>query len=244
MTIDNRYYDDLGDAWWDPDGPMGLLLRMNRFRYRYFRKVLGDPKGARLLDVGCGGGFLSEPFAAEGADVYGLDLSPGAAATARGHAARRGLRLRVVGGRAECVPFPAGVFDAVLLADVLEHLEDFRRALAESFRVLKPGGKVVYETANRTLLSRIGAIWLMERIFRKIPAHSHDWRMFIRPAELVQALEACGFQNRALKGLALKGGVPGFVLRSLTGRDPWLFEVGGDTRVNYLGYAVKPTRGT
>ena len=243
MTIDNRYYDSLGNAWWDPAGPMGLLLGMNRFRYRYFRSALGDPKGLRLLDMGCGGGFLAEPFAAEGADVYGVDLSAGAVRTARDHAARHGLRLRVVSGRAECVPFASGAFDAVLLADILEHLDDFQKALTESSRVLKPGGLLLYETANRTLLSRIGAIWLMERILKKIPTHSHDWNMFIRPAELLQALEACGLRNRELKGLALRGGVPGFILRSVTGRDPWLFEIGSDTRVNYLGCARKPARG-
>ncbi len=75
MTIDNLYYDALGDAWWDPEGPMGLLLRMNRLRYQYFRSVLGEPKGVRLLDIGCGGGFLANAFAEAGAEVYGLDLT-------------------------------------------------------------------------------------------------------------------------------------------------------------------------
>ena len=83
MTIDNRYYDGLGDAWWDPEGPMGLLLRMNRFRYSYFRCVLDDPKGVKIVDIGCGGGFLAAAFAADGAEVYGLDLSTPAVRTAR-----------------------------------------------------------------------------------------------------------------------------------------------------------------
>ncbi len=240
MTIDNRYYDALGDAWWDPEGPMGLLLLMNRVRYGYFRRVLDDPTKVKLFDIGCGGGFLAEAFAADGANVYGLDLSPSTVRTARDHAARQGLCLRVVSGRAECLPFASGVFDAVLLADVLEHLDDFPRALAESSRVLKPGGLLLYETANRTLLSRAGIIWVMEYILKKIPVHSHDWKMFIRPAELVEALEACGLRNQELQGLALKGGVPGFLLRAARGQDPWVFEIGSDTRVSYLGYAIKP----
>ena len=240
MTIDNRYYDGLGDAWWDPEGPMGLLLRMNRFRYRYFRRVLDDPKGVKLLDIGCGGGFLAEAFAADGADVYGLDLSTSAVRTARDHAMGQGLRLRVVSGRAEHLPFASGTFDAVLLADMLEHLDDFPQALAESSRVLKPGGLLLYETANRTLLSRVGAIWIAEHILKKIPVHSHDWKMFIRPAELLDALEACGLRNQELRGLGLKGGVSGFLLRAARGQDPWIFEIGSDTRVSYLGYAIKP----
>lgn len=239
MTIDNRYYDGLGDAWWDPDGPMGLLLRMNRFRYRYFRPVLEDPRGLRLLDVGCGGGFLAESLAADGADVYCLDLSASVVRTARGHAGRQGLCLRVASGRAECLPFASGAFDGVFLVDILEHLEDFPPALAEASRVLKPGGLLLYETANRTLLSRVGAIWVMEHILRKMPIHSHDWKMFIRPVELMEALEACGLRNRELQGLGLKGGVSGFLLRAATGQDPWIFEVGSDTRVSYLGYATK-----
>ncbi|MGW8321228.1 MAG: hypothetical protein ACWGSD_06720 [Thermodesulfobacteriota bacterium] len=75
---------------------------------------------------------------------------------------------------------------------------------------------------------------------RKIPVHSHDWKKFIRPAELVEALEACGLRNRELRGLGLKGGVSGFLLRATAGKDPWMFEVGSDTRVSYLGYATKP----
>ena len=239
--MDNRYYDELGQAWWDPAGPMAVLLRMNPLRYWYFRSILReDPKGIRLLDAGCGGGFLAEAFAADGAEVLGLDLSFRSARTARDHAAREGLRVRVVSGRAEHLPFPAAAFDAVLLADLLEHLDDYRAALAESCRVLRPGGLLLYETANRTLLSRIGAVWVMERILRKIPVGSHDWESFIRPAELVEALETCGLRNQELKGIALKGGVPGLLLRAASGRDPWVFEIGSDTRISYLGHAIKP----
>jgi 2-polyprenyl-6-hydroxyphenyl methylase/3-demethylubiquinone-9 3-methyltransferase len=240
MTIDNRYYDGLGDAWWDPAGPMGLLLRMNRFRFGYFRHLLGDPKGVKLLDIGCGGGFLAEAFAARGADVYGLDLSTRSVRTARDHAAGQGLRLRVSSGRAEHLPFPSHTFEAVLLVDVLEHLHDYPLALSEASRVLKPGGRLLYETANRTFLSRVGAIWAAERVLRKIPVHSHDWEMFIRPPELLEALRVCGLQNEDLRGLGLKGGVLGFLLRVARGKDPWEFEIGGDTRVSYLGYAIKP----
>lgn len=240
MTIDNRYYEALGQAWWNPAGPMGLLLRVNRFRYRYFRRVLGDPKGVRFLDIGCGGGFLAEAFAADGADVFGLDLSPGAVRTARDHAAPQGLLLHVACGSAESLPFTSAMFDAVVLADVLEHLDDLSRALAESWRVLRPGGILLYETVNRTWLSRIGAIWVMEYVLKAIPVRSHDWKRFIRPAELVELLEACGFRSQELRGLVLKGGIPGFLLRAVRGQDPWIFEVGSNTRVSYLGYAIKP----
>jgi 2-polyprenyl-6-hydroxyphenyl methylase/3-demethylubiquinone-9 3-methyltransferase len=213
---------------------------MNQVRYRYFHGVLRDPRGMRLLDVGCGGGFLAEAFAADGAEVYGLDLSTSSVRTARDHAGGQGLCLRVAGGRAEHLPFASKVFDVVVAADVLEHLDDVPLALAESSRVLKGGGILLYETANRTWLSRVGAIWIMEIILKRIPRHSHDWRMFIRPAELLGALEVCGLENRELRGLGLKGGVLGFLLRAVTGRNPWAFEIGSDPRVSYLGHAVKP----
>jgi hypothetical protein len=80
----------------------------------------------------------------------------------------------------------------------------------------------------------------MEYVLKKIPLHSHDWKMFIRPDELIEALQACGLRHQELRGLALKGGVSGFLFRAATGRDPWVFEIGSDTRVSYLGYATKP----
>jgi 2-polyprenyl-6-hydroxyphenyl methylase/3-demethylubiquinone-9 3-methyltransferase len=239
MMIDNRYYDSLGDDWWDPKGPAGLLLRMNRFRLQYFRGVLGNPKGLKILDVGCGGGFLAEAFAADGADVCGLDLSRRSVQTARDHATQRNLCLRVVTGRAETLPFAAGVFDAVLLADVLEHLDEYKTAIAESSRVLKTGGLLLYETVNRTWLSRLGAIWVMEYLLRRIPLRSHDWKMFIRPTELVEVLETCGLRNQELHGLPFKGGLPGMLIRLATGQDPWVFACGKDTRISYLGHAIK-----
>ena len=218
---------------------MSLLLRVNRFRYRYYRDVLEDPKGMKILDVGCGGGFLAEAFASDGADVYGLDLSPSSVQTARDHSANRGLCLHVVSGRAECLPYASRVFDAVVLADVLEHLEDFKTAIAESSRVLRQGGFLLYETVNRTWLSRIGAIWTLEYVLRKIPRHSHDWRLFIKPRELLKALASCNLQNRELRGFSFKDGVPGFLLRSATGQDPWIFTTGSDMRATYVGYAIK-----
>lgn len=240
MTIDNRYYDALGDSWWDPAGPMGLLLRLNRCRYGYFRRVITSPGRLKLFDLGCGGGFLAEAFAADGAKVYGMDLSAGAVRTARKHAARQGLLLRLVTGHAAHIPFASRTFDAVLLADVLEHMEDFPQALAESARVLKPGGILLYETINRTLLSLVGIVWAMEYVLKKIPIHSHDWKMFIRPAELLEALAACGLRNQELQGIALKGGAPGFLLRAARGLDPWVFKAGGAPWMSYLGYAIKP----
>jgi len=99
--------------------------------------------------------------------------------------------------------------------------------------------RLLYETANRTLLSRAGIIWVMEYILKKIPVHSHDWKMFIQPQELNKALEQHGLENMELRGLSIKHGIKGFIYRYITGKDPWIFEISDDKRISYLGYAIK-----
>lgn len=146
-AIDNAIYDRVSSTWWDEDGFMALLrTSVNPPRFDYFRDVLVErlrlePARLRVLDVGCGGGLLSEAFAAMDCDVTGVDQSVPTLAAARAHAGRTGLSIRYLEGSAETLPFDAGTFDVVCCCDVLEHVDDPDVVVREISRVLKPGAR-------------------------------------------------------------------------------------------------------
>jgi 2-polyprenyl-6-hydroxyphenyl methylase/3-demethylubiquinone-9 3-methyltransferase len=205
--IDNDIYDRVPTTWWDEDGFMALLrTSVNPPRVAYFHKVLVerlglDPRGLRVLDVGCGGGLLSEAFAASGCDVTGVDRSAPSLAAARTHAERSGLSIRYLDGSAESLPFDARAFDVVCCCDVLEHVDSPDIVLGEIARVLKPGGVFLFDTINRTLRSKLVAIKLAQdwRPTRLIPRDVHVWEKFIRPGELANLMERHGLANPGIR---------------------------------------------
>jgi len=209
-TIDNTIYDHIHATWWDEDGFMALLrTSVNPPRFEYFRKALleslrRDPRGLRLLDVGCGGGLLSEAFASMGCDVTGVDRSAPTLAAARAHAERSGLAIRYLEGSADALPFESQSFDIVCCCDVLEHVDDPGMVVREISRVLRPGGVFFFDTLNRTLRSKLVAIKLAQdwRPTRLIPRNVHVWDKFIRPDELVFLLDQHGLSQHELAGLS------------------------------------------
>ena len=135
MPVDNQLYDRLAGTWWDDDENMALLRTgINPARFRYMRRILtdelGDPKGKRCLDVGCGGGLLAEEFAKLGCQVTGVDPSEPSLGTARAHAEREGLEIDYLAALAEDLPFDDDSFDVVYCCDVLEHVDSVERAIA------------------------------------------------------------------------------------------------------------------
>jgi 2-polyprenyl-6-hydroxyphenyl methylase/3-demethylubiquinone-9 3-methyltransferase len=200
--IDNDVYNRLGGSWWDEDNPLNLLHgSLTPARMAYFSEVLqrelgdedgrtakanyaGDsavaqPIGAGLkaLDVGCGAGLLGEEFARLGFDVVGVDPSAVAIDAARTHAEKSGLRIRYHVGAGEQLPVEDGAFDVVYCCDVLEHVADLPRVLAESARVMKPGGLYLFDTINRTAMSKLLAIKLMQEwpFTRILDTGLHVW---------------------------------------------------------------------
>jgi 2-polyprenyl-6-hydroxyphenyl methylase / 3-demethylubiquinone-9 3-methyltransferase len=143
-------------------------------------------------------------------------------------------------GRLERLPFAAGSFDAVVAADVLEHLPDLPAAVAELARVLAPGGSFVFDTVNRTFWSWFTGVFGLEQVLRMVPRGTHDWRLFIRPAELDPLLRGAGLEPVQLCGLAPQVG-PGVVVRGLLTRriDVPTFTVGKGRRASYLGHYRK-----
>jgi len=262
-SIDNGVYDRLGGSWWDETSLLNLLHgSMTPGRLAYFRGVLARQFGAgiagiaglRVLDIGCGGGFLAEEFAALGCRVTGVDPSPVSIDAARAHAAERGLRIDYRVGAGEELPVPDTAFGVACCCDVLEHVSDVDRVISETARVLEPGGLYLFDTINRTRTSKLLAIKAVQqwRLTRLTDVAFHNWDMFLTPAELAAILERHGLAPGETTGLGVRA-MPLAVLRSLAsarlGRITYgelsrRLDVGqvSSTAISYMGFAVKAQR--
>ncbi len=239
MPVDNEWYHDLGDAWWDPEGVVGPLHEINPVRVEYFCGVLGDLTGQRLLEFGCGGGLMAEEYAKRGASVTAIDRSAASIAIATRHARESGLEIAYAPSVGERLPFASDSFDAVLSADTLEHVDNVDLVVSEAARVLRPGGLFVYDTVNRTWKSRLLLVWLPQNVFHIAPPDTHEYARFIKPDELRTVMARHGLQHCETRGLALKqnpisAGISFARTKKLGG-----FQLGDDTGMSYVGYAEK-----
>lgn len=208
--INNEFYKQNGDIWWNPNEPLNLLETVvNPGRVGYFRRIiLNELKlktgSMKALEVGCGGGILCEQIARMGFSATGTDPSEQALQAAKKHAAQSGLKIDYVRGAGESLPFPNASFDVVFCCDVLEHVKDLGKVISEINRVLKPNGCFFFDTINRTPISKLVAIkiWQDWKMFAFMPKDLHVWEMFIKPSELVQHLSANGFVSKDITGLA------------------------------------------
>jgi 2-polyprenyl-6-hydroxyphenyl methylase/3-demethylubiquinone-9 3-methyltransferase len=209
--------------WWSPRGDMRGLHDINPARLDYIRRRT-RLAGARVVDVGCGAGLLSESLAAVGARVTAIDMSPAMLAAARQHLGQSGLAVdyRMTTAEALADRAPAA-FDAAVCLELLEHVPDPGSLVAACARLVRPGGDVFFATLNRTLAARVLAVWTAEHLLGIVPRHTHDWRRLIRPAELVALAEKAGLTRMDISGLRY---VPFIRWCRLT----------RDTRMNYLGH--------
>ncbi|MCX7787288.1 MAG: bifunctional 2-polyprenyl-6-hydroxyphenol methylase/3-demethylubiquinol 3-O-methyltransferase UbiG [Spirochaetes bacterium] len=207
--IDNKFYDREAKHWWSGEDSPLMLIRytVHPLRLQYVLEHLGMEylsfEGLQVLDVGCGGGFLTEEIAKYGLKIVGIDPSLASLEAARSHAEKIGLRIEYLEGIGERIPFPDSFFDIVFCCDVLEHMNDYQEVLKEVKRVLRPGGWLFFETINRTLLSFFVVVFLLQEceFTSIIPRNIHCWENFIKPEELLKTLKALGFQVKEIVGI-------------------------------------------
>ncbi|MGZ2260218.1 bifunctional 2-polyprenyl-6-hydroxyphenol methylase/3-demethylubiquinol 3-O-methyltransferase UbiG [Roseobacter sp. A03A-229] len=198
-------YDDVASHWWSDEIRWVRTLRnMVPGRLAWFDRHI-DWAGKDVLDLGCAGGFMAEALADRGARVTGIDPAAEAIAAAEAHASAEGKDITYDVGFGEALPYAAQSFDAVVCVDVLEHVQDLDQVLAEVARVLRPGGLFLYDTINRNPLARLATITLAEDVLRLLPKGTHDPAMFIKPVELISALQAADFAVGPQTGLGPRG---------------------------------------
>ena len=217
----------LAHRWWDPQGPQKALHALNPPRLRYVAER-ASLAGTQVLDVGCGGGLLSEALAGEGAAVTAIDLAPELIKVARLHRLETGVEVdyRLQSVEALASERPAS-FDVVTCMEMLEHVPDPGAIIEACSTLLKPGGRLFVSTLNRTPAAFALAIVGAEYVARLLPKGTHQYRDFIRPSELGGWLRAAGLQLEDVSGLMY---------------EPWrnAARITSRTDVNYLASARKP----
>jgi len=194
-------FDALAARWWDPDGEFRPLHEINPLRLDWIRKY-ADLDGSKVLDIGCGGGILTEALAAAGATATGLDMAEKPLAVARLHQIESGLDVNYQQGTAEeLASKEAGQYDVVTCLEMLEHVPEPSQVIASACRLVRPGGDVFFSTINRTPRSFMFAIVGAEYVLKLLPAGTHEYQKFIRPSELESWARDAGLQHRSSIGM-------------------------------------------
>lgn len=231
-------FSAMAAEWWDPTGKFRPLHKFNparlgfvktRVAARFDRDAMSMRpfEGLRFLDIGCGGGLLTEPMCRLGATITGADASEKNIATARVHAAEQGLEIDYRTTTAEALAAAGERFDVILNMEVIEHVADRDAFLDCCAQTLKPGGIMFVATMNRTLKALGLAVIGAEYILGWLPRGTHDWSKFVTPGEMKAGLAAAGLDVEEIAGISYNPLL-----------DSW--SLGRDTGVNYMALAAKP----
>jgi 2-polyprenyl-6-hydroxyphenyl methylase/3-demethylubiquinone-9 3-methyltransferase len=221
-------FSDLAHRWWDPNSEFKPLHDINPLRLNWIDQIIGLD-GKKVIDIGCGGGILSESMAAKGANVTGIDLSDKALSVARLHLLETGAQVDYQHTSAESMAAThPGAFDAVTCLEMLEHVPDPQQTIAACAELVKPGGDVFLSTLNRNPKAYLLAIIGAEYILNMLPKGTHDYAKFIKPAELVRMTRYAGLDLVSIVGMSYN---------PLTK----VYRLGNDTSVNYLMHLRRRT---
>lgn len=231
-------FSRIAAQWWDPAGKFRPLHKFNPVRLAWLRDAIcaahgRDPQaplplaGIRILDVGCGGGLLSEPLARLGAQVTGIDAAEKNVKTAAAHAAETGVSVDYRATTAEALVQAGELFDVVLAMEIVEHVADVDLFLGSVASLARPGGQVFMATLNRTGKSFLFGIVAAEYVLRWLPRGTHDWKRFLKPSELTGALRRAGVEVKSVTGVTYNPLSDRFSLAA------------GDLDVNYMLWGTR-----
>ena len=231
-------FSRIAEEWWDPAGKFAPLHRLNPIRLGYIRDRAAahwrhDPLadhplgGLSLLDIGCGGGLLSEPMTRLGAEVTGIDAAGRNIATAHLHAGRQELEIDYRETTAEALAAMGAQFDIVLALEIVEHVADVDLFLRSCGQLVKPGGLLFLSTLNRTAKAWALAIAGAEYVLRWLPRGTHDWKKFLKPSEVVRGLRSGSIETQEIVGVVYSPFTRAWSLNK------------GDLDVNYMLYGSK-----
>ncbi len=224
--VELQKFSDLAHRWWDPESEFKPLHQINPLRLEYIDRIVGLA-GKDVLDVGCGGGILSESMVARGATVMGVDLGEKALAVAELHLLESGVKVdyRRISPENLAAEMPAR-FDTVTCMELLEHVPDPAMTVKACADLVKPGGCVFFSTINRNPKSYLYAVIGAEYVLRLLPRGTHDYAKFIKPSELAAMCRSAGLRVNEVTGMTYNPFTKRYALEA-------------DTDVNYLMHTVR-----
>ena len=214
-------FDKMSTEWWDKNGPMKMLHSMNETRMLFIKERIINKyqklgslqeifKKKLILDLGCGGGILSEALAKEGANILAIDQSKKLINEAKKRVKSEKLKIDYQCQSIKNLKQKRVKFDIILCMEVIEHVQDYRGFIKLAFECLKKDGIIIFSTINKSILSYFTTIFLAEKILKLVPPKTHDWNMYVKPEQILKVAEKFNFRLDKIKGLAAIPSFQGF----------------------------------
>ena len=236
-TSEFNHFETLADEWWDPDGKFKILHSLTPIRIKYIKNKLFEKKqlikfskkslsNFNILDLGCGGGLVCEPLARLGANITGIDFVKQNIIAAKKHAKKTNTNIEYLHQNINNLKLKKK-YDAILILEVLEHIEDWKKIIINVKKLLKPKGKIIISTINRNIFSKLFAIFIAENILKWVPKKTHTYGKLIKPKELRSFLN---------KNKINVTDVSGLIFNPLSGQ--WMLDK-NNCLINYFCTAIK-----